>query len=362
MAPPSAATPSGSSRPSAVGAGSAALFGLLLAACTDGTAPELEPIRFAAPIAGTPMVDVFYGSHFDHDPDADAHYDYECGVKAYPGHKGVDILLRNFQVQDTGVAVLAAAPGVVAVTRDGMPDRNWSWSDGADGGNYVILDHGQGTQSIYAHLRRESITVSPDERVRPGEVLGLVGSSGMSNVPHLHFEVQIDRVPVDPFAGPCSHSESLWLSQLPYQNEFAVLDAGIAKLDTVNLGVLLERPPDVREFTQDVESIVFWIQLMNQPASLVRFEVRAPDGSAAHSETRSVSAARSMRYLVLRMPIAGELTERGTWQVRTYQEDELLRIEPFTILAAAAPASVVMAGPQARLEVRVLDVAPAPHW
>jgi murein DD-endopeptidase MepM/ murein hydrolase activator NlpD len=64
-------------------------------------------------------------------------------------------------------------------------------------GRFVVVDHGQGYQSVYAHA--SMILVDRGENVRRGEVIGLTGSSGRSTAPHLHFEILLDGLPVDPF-------------------------------------------------------------------------------------------------------------------------------------------------------------------
>ncbi|MCX4586314.1 murein hydrolase activator EnvC [Streptomyces sp. NBC_01481] len=56
-------------------------------------------------------------------------------------------------------------------------------------GNHVILDLGDGTYALYAHLRRGSLTVRPGDRVRTGQPLGRCGNSGNSTEPHLHFQL-----------------------------------------------------------------------------------------------------------------------------------------------------------------------------
>ncbi len=63
-------------------------------------------------------------------------------------------------------------------------------------GRFVVLEHGQGYQTVYAHA--SMILVERGENVRRGEVIGLTGSSGRSTAPHLHFEILLDGLPVDP--------------------------------------------------------------------------------------------------------------------------------------------------------------------
>jgi murein DD-endopeptidase MepM/ murein hydrolase activator NlpD len=63
-------------------------------------------------------------------------------------------------------------------------------------GNAVVIDHGGGMATLYAHQSR--IAVSPGQFVNAGDVIGYVGSTGMSTGPHLHFEVRLSGNPVDP--------------------------------------------------------------------------------------------------------------------------------------------------------------------
>lgn len=86
-----------------------------------------------------------------------------------------------------GSPVLAAAAGTVIVSRVG------GWNGGY--GDYIVVDHGDGTQTLYAHLSSNAVSVG--ERVSKGEKIGGVGKSGKSTGYHLHFEV---RGAKNPFA------------------------------------------------------------------------------------------------------------------------------------------------------------------
>ncbi|MGH7718610.1 MAG: M23 family metallopeptidase [Gemmatimonadaceae bacterium] len=104
--------------------------------------------------------------------------------------------LRNESYGAEGVDALAVADGVVAATKDSIPENVPGMTSRAVpitlvtvGGNYVILDIGQGRYAFYAHLKPGSLRVRKGERVRRGQVLGLVGNSGNSTEPHLHFHL-----------------------------------------------------------------------------------------------------------------------------------------------------------------------------
>jgi hypothetical protein len=95
-----------------------------------------------------------------------------------------------------GAEAIAVGDARVAAVKDGIPDNvpaNQFPSPALAmedmGGNYVGLDLGGSRYAFYAHLQPGSIRVKPGARVQRGQVLGLLGNSGTSNAPHLHFQV-----------------------------------------------------------------------------------------------------------------------------------------------------------------------------
>ncbi len=95
-----------------------------------------------------------------------------------------------------GKKILAAAKGTVVTVIDGVPDNTPGVMNGYSAlGNAVVIKHGEGEYSLYAHLSPGSIRVRPKTVVRAGQLLGLCGNSGNSSEAHLHFHLQ-DRADV----------------------------------------------------------------------------------------------------------------------------------------------------------------------
>lgn len=283
------------------------LFACLLASCSGPTTESPGPItRFASPLVGHSMEEVFYGAYFDQ-----GGRDFHCGSKYYAGHRGTDILLRNFRVQDSGVTVVAAAAGQVTLTHDGEPDRN-SVANGQNQWNVVQITHPDGITSVYGHLRRGSILVAPGQHVTAGTPLGLVGSSGFSNWPHLHFELRRGGLPVDPWNGECQIRGSLWTSQLAYQNEFRVLDIGVRDRRLTSQAELLERAPDSPAITGIDGAMSLWVELYNVRAEILRIELYDPTGALIQSAEYPGVFTFSITYVLATFPVTPGLPV-GRW-------------------------------------------------
>jgi len=154
-------------------------------------APEL-----ALPIDCTPTKDCWVLNYVDIGSTNDGkNTDHSCGVRTYDGHKGTD------------------KDGTIKRVRDGEKDR---WATEADleetkkqrkeCGNAVLIDHGDGLETIYCHMRQGSITVKPKQKVKTGDKIGEVGLSGYTQFPHVHLGVIQDGQIIDPYTG-LSHEQ-----------------------------------------------------------------------------------------------------------------------------------------------------------
>lgn len=118
-------------------------------------------------------------------------------------HKGVDLKLNN---NDTVVAAFEGKVRVVNYEAKGY-------------GNYVIIRHPNGLETVYGHLNRQ--LVKEEQYVKAGQPIGLGGSTGRSTGPHLHFETRFMGYPINPaaifdFANHCTHTDQYTFSKKTY--------------------------------------------------------------------------------------------------------------------------------------------------
>lgn len=100
-------------------------------------------------------------------------------------HWGVDIGLYDDGTNvSEGSVILASRDGVVVTVYN---DGNWNTGYG----NYCVIDHGDGVQTLYAHSK--DIRVCEGDSVVQGQPIGIVGDTGNTTAPHLHFEVRVEN-------------------------------------------------------------------------------------------------------------------------------------------------------------------------
>jgi murein DD-endopeptidase MepM/ murein hydrolase activator NlpD len=285
------------------------------------------PPTLELPVACSVGEDCFIQNFFDHDPGS-GRTDYACGRLSYDGHDGTDFRLRDLQAMADGYAVLAAAPGVVKAVRDGMPDVSIrdvgpEAVEGREAGNGVVLEHSDGWETQYSHLRRGSVSVRPGDRVEAGVRLGLVGLSGSTEFPHVEFSVRHDDRSVDPFVG-----EASWSCGGPRAPLWS--EAAQAALDYAPTGLLLSGLSDAAPTAEgvrhglfrlgaaaeDPEALVLWVDIFGAEAGdRQRISIIAPDGSVfSENETTLENNVSWFAYGGARRPDAGWLP--GTYTAR----------------------------------------------
>ncbi|MDP3274429.1 MAG: M23 family metallopeptidase [Deltaproteobacteria bacterium] len=170
--------------------------------------PGHAQVRHRRPIGPAPTLSY----HFDNNAAAGCR-DYSCGSRCYDGHSGTDMPVP------VGTAVLAGAAGTVIATNNGCANTGYVGNPcGGRCGNYVQLEHSDGSRTIFCHMQLNSISVSRGQRVTCGQTLGRSASSGSSSGPHLHFgwRRSASAASADSFRGGCTSAPGVWVDQRPY--------------------------------------------------------------------------------------------------------------------------------------------------
>ena len=300
---------------------------LLLILIILASAANAEPPQLAFPAACTPDQDCWIVNYMDDDPSPDSARDFQCGAQTYEGHDGIDIAIRDWKTLQAGVDVLAAADGTVLRTRDGMEDRELSRDDlqkllkeNRACGNGVFVDHGDGWQTIYCHMKKGSIVVKPGNTVRTGQKLGQVGHTGYVEFPHMHLGVKHGRQAIDPFTGlgtrdGCGRMHApLWRKDTAIGYELVSIYAAGFRGHEPDLEQIKQDASSPAILPRDATVLAFWAALYGVAAGdRIALEVRDPDGRmfARREITQDRTRARQFYFV-------GKRTDRAALNPGTY--------------------------------------------
>jgi hypothetical protein len=291
-----------------------------------GTASDAP--RFEFPAGCEIGRDCWFFAYMDHDP-SDGYRDRMCGLRTYNAHKGTDIAPID---PEAPVAVIAAADGVVLGVRDGMDDNVMRARDetrmSAQCGNGVRLDHGGGWTSQYCHLERDSVSVQRGAKVTAGQILGWVGSSGRSELRHLHFQVERNGTPVDPFNGEAPAStaqcdatamtdQALWHGaerrEISDYAPSTIYRAGLATVVPDRERVLFDGYPDTGSVTAD--ALVGYIVLLGVVSgTTLDMLITGPDGQRIFENRRTLDQDRARLFT-----FTGPRRKSAAWSPGVYR-------------------------------------------
>lgn len=266
-------------------------------------------------------------NYFDHAPGPDFR-DYACGHLGYDGHDGIDIRVANRRIMGQGVPVVAAAAGIVRAIRDEMPDI--SIRDGGveqvrdrEAGNAVAIRHGADWETQYSHLLLGSVRVRPGDRVEAGDVLGMIGLSGKTEFPHLHFAVRYKGESIDPFVG-LDGGASCGLGRAPLWHPSALAALGYIPTGRLQAG-FLDAVPDrfVRTWGRtlpdrqpgSIDPLVFWVELFGVRQG-DREEIRLldPDGVVLAESGSIIEKNKALWF-----KFVGKRRPEGGWKPGVYR-------------------------------------------
>ena len=250
---------------------------------------------------------------------------------SYDGHKGTDFRLVYLnQINGDGVAVLAAASGRVTAVRDRLPDIAQGSAgapdvDKVECGNGVMLDHGDGWQTQYCHMRLGSISVAPGQLIEAGGELGRVGLSGNTQFPHVYLQVLHNGAVIDPFApdgtGACGDTVKTLCKSKPAYQPGGILAAGFAtsllSFENIRCG-----PQETDSLPLDAPALTFWGYFFGlQKNDEVKITITQPDGATLVQQDFTIERSRAVAYR-----LTGKRRKLAQWPTGPYAgEVTLLR-------------------------------------
>lgn len=253
---------------------------------------QAQTISLSSPIACKVGTDCFIQNYVDQDTTS-AHGDYACGSLSYDKHTGTDFRLKNLAEMKKGVAVIAAADGTVRGVRNNMADVNVKQAGIAsvknrECGNGVVLDHPAGFETQYCHLRAGSVIVKQGDKVKRGQKLGVVGLSGATEFPHVHFEVRrlgrvLDPFTAQPIGTRCNQpTTTLWDASTSAAFRYhptALLGAGFAPAP-LSADQARIAGTGRAEIARSAAAIVLWADIMGTRAGdTLSLTLVAPNGT-----------------------------------------------------------------------------------
>ncbi len=281
-----------------------------------------SPAKPPAPLLAFPVAcdtdsDCFIQHYFDYAPGPEAR-DHTCGILTYNGHQGIDIRVSSPEWKESGFPVLAAAKGKIEIIKDGIPDRALNQQEikssrglAPKPSNSVVINHGNGWRTHYGHLRQGSVIVKPGQHVAQGSLLGLVGLSGSTSFPHLHFHLSYRGQNIDPFTGmtgsegcdQAATGRSFWSAEA--NAKLGYKDAGVFRtgfsdhfpdyeeLDTQKV--------EISNFPAESKEFYFWVSLWGiRQGDMEELKILLPDGDiyqrSDEIEKSSVQGLRGFFY------------------------------------------------------------------
>lgn len=313
--------------------------------------PTDLPTKFIWPLPSLQSQDWTIVNYNDVNPNGTAYQDYRGGTYTYDGHNAFDITLTDFRDMDLGEPIYAAASGTVVSTQDGKFDRQTVWN-GQDA-NYVIIDHGNGWQTFYWHMARNTMTVSPGDAVQAGQLIGFVGSSGISSAAHVHFGVSYRGAVVETYYAPSTY----FFNPPSYQADAPLLSmgSGITNYDYFAAGDYKERASTINVFPSTYTGPVYFYYWLSHQHAGDNWNITwyRPNGTVdATSSGAYAGSGRDVHYYWFLTRTWGN--NPGAWQVAFSVNGVEVARESFQIVtpALAVPEIRVTQASQTTLDER----------
>ncbi len=300
---------------------------LLLPLFAPLSAMANRSLRLSAPVDCRIGETCWIVNYVDVDPEPDSASDFHCGHLTYDAHHGTDIGIADWKTMEKGVAVHAAAGGTVLRVRNESEDRLPSPEDiknmkaeNKGCGNGVVLKHGYGWQTIYCHMKQDSIVVKPDQTVKAGDKIGEIGHSGIAEFPHLHFGAFFESHTIDPFTGfddmkGCAQNgTSLWKSKSAINYEPVSLYAAGFKADVPDFDAIKQDISSPDTLPANIPALTFWAGLYGAvKGDMITLEIQDSYGRIFATRTTEQEKNRARQFYYVGKKIRNNSLVPGTY-------------------------------------------------
>lgn len=286
-----------------------------------------KSIGFSLPIDCQIGENCWVMNYVDFIPNDNKQSDPACLGRTYNGHRGTDFAILDEKTMKNGVNVITPLDGTVTKIRNGEPDQ-WSTQEQLDEikrarkecGNAVLINHGNSVQTIYCHMKNNSITVKLNQAVKAGDKIGEVGLSGLTEFPHLHFGVLKGDEIIDPFTGrnnlkACDGSKkSLWKKEigLTYQ-PFTIQSLGFS--DEIPELKKLDRNSTPKQIiSTNTKIFTFWATLFGvRENDLIILEIKDPNGKIFASNEIKQDKIRAKQFYYIGKDLKNKRLAEGAY-------------------------------------------------
>ncbi|MGL4424314.1 MAG: peptidoglycan DD-metalloendopeptidase family protein, partial [Gemmataceae bacterium] len=308
----------------------------------------LPATKFIQPVGLTPNKDWSITNYADIDPRTNIRSDYQGGPYQYDGHDAIDAGPINFRMQDRGVPIVAAADGVVDNIAGGNNfDRETSWNGGQNW-NAVRINHGNSWQTSYGHLAAGSITVKVGDTVRQGQVIGFMGSSGISTGTHIHYNAFYRGAQVEAYFSPSSY----WINPMPYAPTVPSFyfngGTGVTTADLfgTDLGEGIPQHTVLPTTGNASANVFFYIQGYNlKTTDQMTWRWIRPNGSIFQTSTFSPNQNYFYSYWYWTHQLGTFQNTPGDWQIAYILNGVEQSRHTFTVASGNGSAALRVAGP-----------------
>jgi len=258
----------------------------------------------AFPLVCEPGVSCFILSYPDMDANPDKARDFACGPSASEGDPFLRIALPDVSAIPLNAPVIAAAAGRVKDVNDGVADlvisgRGQLKTGSSLCGNGVIIDHGEGLNTSYCHLKHGSLKVVRGQHVVKGQVIGFAGQSGLATWPQLAFSASRNGFFLDPMTGK-TDAEGCGFKPRPiidlpvpfkaYQPA-AIVSMGFSLAPVATVAIATGKAPRFVQISPEEKTINMWALLLGvKRGDGVKATLRDPRGRIFEARDVTIEA------------------------------------------------------------------------